>query len=409
MTKNYYEILGIDDDCSFDDIKSAYRKLAIKWHPDKNKNDKATAEIKFKEISKAYQVLSDSDLRKNYDKHGVTSNDVDNLIDPYDMFKHLFENDNEIPNVIVKIDASIDDLYMGFTKSATYTRYSSCRKCNSTGTYDKSNGSCNTCKGMGMLMETIDGGKMGYMINEKQCNLCEGTGMNPEIKKCKKCEGVKYIKENIECDVNVPPGAYDNYCIKLENEGNYIPYENRLDNNNDRSDVLFIIKDITPKNSHIKRGMYIPELGRINMADILIDIDVSYENALCGLCEEFDYIAGKKISIDTSEIIQNNDIYVIRNYGMKLVPEEQNKTSKTYGDLFVRFKVKKPKLDKMKIKRIWQIITGTAYQTKKEIADAHDIIDFQKYVMEEINYSNENNDSLHSECSDDSYDSDINK
>src|SRR5438552_1944565 len=116
MTENYYQILGLDFSCSSSDIDNAYRELAKIWHPDKNQNRKDAAEKKFREISKAYQVLSDEKQRKNYDAHGVS--EAGNLIDPYAFYKDMFDTeDNSIPNVIIGVNADLSELYLGFTRT----------------------------------------------------------------------------------------------------------------------------------------------------------------------------------------------------------------------------------------------------------------------------------------------------
>ena len=141
MTENHYDTLGLGHNtkCTQSDINDAYKKLAKEWHPDKNKDCKMVAEEKFKKISKAYQILSDPDLRKNYDLHGIdTTQNVQNIIDPHQMFKDIFDNeDNNIPPAIIHLDADINDLYQGFTKNVSYGRYSPCKKCDSTGTKTK--------------------------------------------------------------------------------------------------------------------------------------------------------------------------------------------------------------------------------------------------------------------------------
>ena len=193
MAKNYYDILDLDSNCTIQDIKKSYRELAIKWHPDKNDN-KEEAEKKFKEISEAYQILSDETKRKEYDNNQLGETKT---IDPYEIFKNIFEKEESIPNVIVKLNANIEDLYTGYTEKVKYMRYSPCINCDMMGTKDKVNGNCDSCSGNGVIMETIHDGNSsnGYMINEKKCIECDGNGLNPKIEKCNNCNGDKYVKE----------------------------------------------------------------------------------------------------------------------------------------------------------------------------------------------------------------------
>lgn len=381
--KNYYEILGLNDDCTQDDINAAYRKLAIKWHPDKHKNDKDEASKRFCEITNAYKILSDVETRKNYDKSGTGVSGT--LIDPYEIFKEVFKSeDDDIPNIIVQIEANIEQLYTGFTEGVKFARYSKCDICNSTGTKKGEKCDCKKCKGKGIIIENVKGGNMGYMINEKQCEDCKGNGIDPSVKLCKNCKGMKYIQETIECDVDVPPGAYDNYYITLESEGNYIPKEDRKTKKL-RTDVLIVIKEKTDPNSKFRRGMFINEINRINLADVLMNVTVPFIEAFIGIKKEFNYLGEQKIAIEIDEIIQNGDIHVIEGKGMPLVPEELNKVQNnkagiTHGDLFIQFKVEKPNLSKTDRNRIWQIVTKTAYPKYSENDDVDSSISIEEYI-----------------------------
>jgi molecular chaperone DnaJ len=394
--ENYYTLLELSNKCTKSEIDNAYRRLAIRWHPDKNKDNKEASEKKFREISKAYQILSDETTRSNYDKHGIAMNEnTDNLFDPYEMFKGMFETeDNQIPDVVIKIETDIKRLYIGFTETIKFTRFSQCNKCESTGTRNRESADCVNCKGRGILMETVKGGKMGYMINEKPCDVCEGKGINPEVKLCRKCTGNKYIKDEIECDVDVPPGAYDNYYIKLEEEGNYIPKEDRKTKKS-RTDVIVVIKELLSKESPFRRGMFIQEINRINLADILLTINISFGESIVGVKKEIDFLAGETIAIDIDEVIYNGDIYVIKNMGMPLVPEELEKVKtllslshksqhQLRGDLFLHFKVDKPMLSKQKRNRMWQIITDTPYPDNEEFEDdVHPTISLDTYIKQQ--------------------------
>lgn len=390
--KNYYEHLGLKKDCSQDDIKDAYRNLILKWHPDKNKDNKEIATKKFMEISKAYKVLSDVDSRKKYDKYGISIKENDNIIDPYEIFNKVFENDNDIPDVMVQIKTTIHELYEGFTRTVEYIRYSRCKKCKSTGTHDKSNGDCINCKGRGIILETLKGGKMGYVMNEKKCDSCNGSGIDPEIKKCKKCSGNKYVQETIMYDLDVPSGAYDGYCITLENEGNYIP-DNEHDNDhvNDhkqdknikkkRTNVKFVI--VEEQDEKIRRGVFIQELKRINQYDVMIDTEINFSESISGIRKRIKYLANQHIEITIDEVIQNNDIYIIKNMGMPMLYKDIN--SDVYnGDLFIRFKIKKPILDKKQKKKIWQIITDTSYQEYDEVNNPTIPIFLDNYIKDEL-------------------------
>jgi DnaJ-class molecular chaperone len=380
---DYYETLNVSRHASIDEICNAYKKLVLKWHPDKNKNDPNSVTM-FKKINEAYRILSNESDRKNYDNYNITTKDVENVIDPYSFFESMMENNaDDIPNVIITVEASIDDLYTGFTHTTTFIRYSPCEACNCTGTETGELSNCENCQGRGALLENVKGGKMGYVVNEKKCYICSGDGIDPDVEKCKKCEGLKYVKEEVECDIDVPCGAYDKYCIKLENEGNYIPIESRKNKKQSRSDVIIVIKEISDNKYNIKRGMYIKELKQYNRSDILIEVNIDFADAIYGIKKNLK-IFNKKIGIEITDIVQNNDVYVVENYGMPVLLEEQNKNpndqQKSHGDLFIQFKVNKPQLNMKQKRRLWQIITNTPYQTSEKITSMCESLSFDDYI-----------------------------
>lgn len=385
-TKSYYNVLGLESKCTKDDINAAYRSLAMKWHPDKNKN-KDIAEKKFTEITKAYQILSNEESRKNYDSYGITSasDGNANIFDPYEIYKNIFDtNDNDIPNVIVSLETDINKLHKGFTTVSVFNRLSPCDDCDSNGTRSKNKEDCAVCKGRGILLEKIKGGKVGFIFMENTCGNCGGNGIDPAVKLCKSCNGRKYIKEELECDVDIPKGAYDGYFIKLENEGNYIPPEDRK-SDKDRSDVLVVIKENISPNVPIRRGLFIHELNRLNRADLLMTVDITFAESIVGIKKEIPVLAGEKLGIEIDDIIQNEDTYVVKGMGMYLVPEEITKhklKNNTRGDLFLRFKVEKPILSKAQQKRLWQIITNTSYPIYDDIENVHSVINLKDYISE---------------------------
>ena len=377
--ENYYDILGVKPNASKSEIKMAYRKLVFEKHPDKS-DDKEEAKKIFAKISKAYQILSNEESRQNYDNHGVTQ-EAENVIDPSKMFDEMFQEE-EIPNVIIPIEATIDDLYTGFEKEVVFPRYSECNKCDATGTKNKVDGECKNCKGRGCLLEKIKGGDLGYVFNEKKCFPCNGSGMDPNVKKCKKCEGNKYIKEEVECDVEIPAGAYNRYFVKFEGEGNFIPADSRKIKDKVRSDVLFVVQELS-SNSIYSRKVFINELKRLNQADLMVECKIDFAESLNKIRKEFDYFNNETIAFETNDIISNGDVYVIEDKGMPFVPEER-KGNKKRGDLFIKFTVEKPKLNSKQKKRLWQILTDTPYQQLDDVENEtiHDITSLDTYIKD---------------------------
>ena len=393
MSTCYYQILGLASDCTANQITTAYGQLSRQWHPDKQPatDDLAHAEKMFARITKAYQILSDKQARANYDTHRVTAK-TDNLIDPSELFGHMVESDDPVPDVIVRIIATIDQLYHGFTREVEFERYSPCDRCDARGCEERDDNAmtikCTGCDGRGACLETVEGGRMGYMINEKKCMACDGTGIDPEATKCEQCEGARYTRESIVCEVDVPAGAYDMYSIRLENEGNYIPDDERKASGSTRSAVVCVVSETNATVEGapcISRGMYIKELGRMNRADLLMRLDVSFADSLMGYSQSVRFLGQSMIHIHIDQPIQNNQIFVIRGKGMRVVPEEASKQPHTHGDLFVVFRVEKPMMTRGQRNRIRQILTNAPYQSDSDGMDHRDIVDavdYDVYVAE---------------------------
>lgn len=354
-----YEILELSKECTKDEINNAYKKLMIKWHPDKNKNNKDEAIKKFKEITNAYNKLIN-------EKNGT-------LIDPYELFKNMTDDDNnnKIPNIIITIEAETEKLHKGFCENISFTRFSECLKCESYGTIGKNTSECIECiecNGKGSIISTIEKENGKIAFNESQCEICNGNGINPNADVCDKCNGYKYVPEIIECDVDVPAGAYDNYSIMLESEGNYIPIDERDDELIDRTNVIVVIKEIPDK--RVNRGMFIKGAKTINMADILIYEEINFANSIVGIKKEIE-IFDEKIGVSIDGVIHNGDIHIVKNKGMYIVPEKQT-DDKTRGDLFISFIVKNMDISKQKQYRIWQILTDTSYPEYDDIKNINE-------------------------------------
>lgn len=210
---DYYDILGVSKNSTQDDIKKAYRKLAMKFHPDKHPTEREKYEAKFKEISEAYSVLSDEEKRAGYDQFGkdfVNMEGGSSGMDPRDIFKNFFGfgrgEEEESSKVVETIQLPLEKIYKGCTVKHTYSRKIKCKGCNGTGNNDKIDRTCKKCNGKKIV--TIMK-QMGIMIQQYQtkCSLCNGTGgesVSPD-KRCNQCVGQKSVTEICHIDVHVPP------------------------------------------------------------------------------------------------------------------------------------------------------------------------------------------------------------
>lgn len=249
MAKDYYNTLGVQRNASQDEIKKAYRKLAHEHHPDKKSGDEA----KFKEINEAYQVLSDSKKRSNYDNFGFAYNDggyqqggydfnqggnfwdvfggqgqgrSGGFEDIFDLFSDAFSGQGhqaghreESKGEDLYLEVGVKKSDLGTTRVVEYEIFGSCLECDSKGVargYDIVN--CKTCGGAGQVKQTSKTG-FGYFSRVTICPNCSGRGRIPE-KECSKCHGAGRVKTKKKFEIRIPEKIEDNYNILVPHAGN---------------------------------------------------------------------------------------------------------------------------------------------------------------------------------------------
>ena len=239
--QDYYEVLGVKKDASDDEIKRAYRKLAIKYHPDKNPGDK-TAEEKFKQCAEAYEVLSDPQKRQRYDQFGFNDPGMGGGFgggagfNPFDIFNSFFgggsgsggfssffSGDDEPAgqrgsNIRVRVKVSLADVVYGVEKHIKIKKYVECQHCHGTGAKDgKDFDTCPKCKGRGRVVQVVNS-LFGRMQTETVCSDCHGTGK--KIKnKCTHCHGEGVILGEQVVDIKIPAGVADGMQLNMSGYG----------------------------------------------------------------------------------------------------------------------------------------------------------------------------------------------
>jgi len=250
--RDYYEVLGVDQEASTDEIKLAYRKLARKYHPDVNKED-PKAKDKFIEIQEAYEVLSDPDKRRNYDNFGFRGVEVD-IGDIFsggipgidEIFESFFggfggfggfgsssrssrrrERREVGQDVEEVVNITFKEAMFGTKKDISVERYIPCSECDGTGAADTSSiETCSECQGSGRYRKMSRSG-FGTIIRETECPYCDGTGKMIKDK-CTVCEGKKVVKEQKKIKgVNIPPGVENGVHLKMSGQG-HIPSRDAL-------------------------------------------------------------------------------------------------------------------------------------------------------------------------------------
>jgi molecular chaperone DnaJ len=233
--QDYYEVLGIAKDASDSEIKKAYRRLAMKYHPDKNPGDKE-AEEKFKQVAEAYECLSDPQRRSRYDQFGFEEPGQGGFGgggfhgNPFDIFNQFFGGgfgggfEEESPmargsNIRVRVKVSLLDVLNGVEKHLKVKKYVRCEHCHGTGAKDGSEfETCTTCHGQGRVrkvMRTI----LGQMQTETVCPDCQGTGRKIKTK-CPHCSGQGIVMGEEVVDVKIPAGVAGGMQLNMQGHGN---------------------------------------------------------------------------------------------------------------------------------------------------------------------------------------------
>ena len=232
----YYDILGVKPDATVDELKKAYRKLALKLHPDKNPDNDPE---QFKQLSQAYEVLSDEKKRTVYDQYGEQGLKEGggpggfHGSDPFDIFNMFFgggghpfggRQENRGKNLIHQLSVSLEELYNGAVRKLALQKSVICDKCEGIGGKKGSVTKCATCKGSGFVVRVhqIAPGMIQQM--RAHCSDCEGQGeqINPKDR-CKTCDGKKIKRERKIIEVHIDKGMEDGKKITFSGEGDQEP------------------------------------------------------------------------------------------------------------------------------------------------------------------------------------------
>jgi len=344
--RDYYEVLGLEKGASDEEIKKAFRKLAVKYHPDKNKGDK-DAEEKFKEINDAYQILGDKEKREKYDKYGFEGLD-NSMFSGTDMsdfsdilgglfgglfgnrgnpffggFGNMFNNQTQRmgikgENIIGSINISFNESINGCSKIFKYKVCSNCLKCNGDGFIDMVK--CDECNGNGIKM-IQQKTNMGIMIQQIKCNKCFGKGKTGK-NKCCDCNGTgkHFIDKKKEFLLN--PGIDDQRKVIYEGLGNMGI------NGGPNGDLILIIN--VDKHPIYKR-YYETNLNIISKFDIFIELPILFFDLILGTNIQIKNIYGNPININIHKNTKDKEIIKIIGEGIK---DKNNKR----GNLFISIK-----------------------------------------------------------------------
>lgn len=301
--RDYYEILGVSRNASEDEIKKAYRKLAIKYHPDKNPDDKESEE-KFKEAAEAYEVLSNAEKRQRYDQFGHAGMGANggaggfggmNMEDIFEQFGNIFgevfgggfgggqrggKRVNRGTNLRVKVKLTLDEIVSGVNKKIKVNKFIACKECHGTGAEKGSSyNTCNTCRGSGRVTR-ITNTILGQMQTASTCPACGGEGQTI-TKKCSSCHGDGIVRGEEIISVDLPAGVEDGMQLSMSGKGNAAPRGGIA------GDLIIVIEE--QEHEFIKR----------DGSNLMHDLYISFIDAVLGASVEVPTIEGKvKIKIE---------------------------------------------------------------------------------------------------------------
>lgn len=332
--RDYYEILNVTKNASFEEIKKSYRSLAMQHHPDRNQGNEQ-AEAKFKELNEAYEILKDEQKRAAYDRYGHAAFEQGGGSNPFDfnfgggfadIFSEVFADfmgggrsnsrrsyAQNGENLRYDLTISLEEAFSGVEKTISFPTTKSCEKCHGNGTKDgKEAPVCSACKGSGRVHR-----QHGFMIMETVCPECNGLGRKPK-EKCQECSGEGVINYKKELKVEIPAGVDEGTRIRLSGEGTA-----GIRGGSDGDLYVFIA---------VKGHKLYQRQGN----DLHLHIPVSMVCAALGGKMEVPAIDGHKIEIKIPSGTQSGQKIKVKNEGMSKL----HSTDK--GDLWVEFEVKTP-------------------------------------------------------------------
>ena len=373
MAKNYYETLGVEKNASADEIKSAYRKLAKKYHPDLNPND-ASAATKFKEINEAYEVLGDEQKKANYDQYGSA--------DPKDFFRGAGSGGSQggfsgfngfgggfediINNmfsgfggtqqrssaragntITTTINLSFEEAAFGVKKTFNIARTEQCSHCKGTGAKSgTAYSTCPDCGGTGQVRYTQDT-LFGRVVNVGPCKKCNGTGKIIR-EKCEHCGGKGYVRNNAPITVDIPAGIDDGQVMTLHNYGDAGVH------GGPSGDLQILVR--VQAHKILERDGF----------DIHLDLPLPFTIAMLGGKVVIPSLEGK-LELNIPENTQTGTVLKLKGKGIKNL----NKSSK--GDMYIKVNVELPKLrDRKKtdqVRMFAQEFTPTDFEEYKKYQD----------------------------------------
>ena len=344
--RDYYEVLGVDKNASEEDIKKAYRKIAIKYHPDRNPGSKE-AEEKFKEAAEAYDVLHDPQKRQQYDQFGFDgpmggfggfSSGGFSMDDIFSMFGDVFGGrggfsgfsgfggggrqpaQHRGSDLRLKVRLSLQEVATGVTKKFKVRKDVTCSHCHGTGAEDGSGTeTCPTCHGSGVVTRTTQS-LFGMMQTQSVCPTCQGEGK--VIKnKCHECHGTGIVKGDEVVEIKIPAGVAEGMVVNVPGKGN-AAIHNGIPGN------IQVFIEEEPNSTFVRDG-----------SNLIYNLLLDFPTAALGGTAEIPTVDGSKVKIKIEPGTQPGKTLRLRDKGLREVQGYGRDT----GDLIVNISIYVPK------------------------------------------------------------------
>lgn len=326
--RDFYKILGVSQDASDNDIKKAYRKLSLKYHPDKNQGDEV-AQKKFMDVTEAYEVLSDPDKRQVYDVDGEDGLKGQKQggggggMNPFDIFfgggggGGGAGGRRKGPDFRTEFAVSLEELYLGAKKQLNVNRLVLCKACKGTGAKGGATTKCKACGGKGMRMTVQQLGPGFNVQMQQQCDACGGRG-HVAAHACPVCGGSKRVNEEKTLEVVLEKGMPDGHEVVFERASEQHP-------------------DMTPGDVILKLKIQSHPRFTRRGNDLHMSHSISLREALLGFTLNILHLDGRQVEMKISGVTPHDSVKVIKGEGM---PHHEAPSIK--GDLHVKFSVRFP-------------------------------------------------------------------
>ncbi|XP_030173050.1 dnaJ homolog subfamily A member 4 isoform X1 [Lynx canadensis] len=361
----YYDILGVKPSASPEEIKKAYRKLALKYHPDKNPDEGE----KFKLISQAYEVLSDAKKRDIYDQGGEQAikeggSGSPSFSSPMDIFDMFFGGGGRMArerrgkNVVHQLSVTLEDLYNGVTKKLALQKNVICEKCEGVGGKKGSVEKCPLCKGRGMQVHIQQVGPGVVQQIQTVCVECKGQGerISPRDR-CEVCGGAKVTREKKIIEVHVEKGMKDGQKILFHGEGDQEPEL-------EPGDVIIVL-DQKDHSVFQRRGH-----------DLIMKMKIQLSEALCGFKKMIKTLDDRVLVITSKagEVIKHGDLKCVHDEGMPIYKAPLEK-----GTLIIQFLVTFPEKHWLPPDKLPQLEALLPPRHKVRVTDDMDQVELKEF------------------------------